>query len=423
MKQMELKNRLWELVDETKDELLQLCSALVQTPNVNPPIQPEAITALIENYFTKYNVPYEKMEPHKGIPIIVAKVGNGDGRTICINGHTDTVPPGDLSKWDFDPYCGKITDTQVWGRGTSDMLCGVAIGMHMARLIVERGIHLHGNLVLHLVPDEECGGERGSKWLVDNGYADDIAGALFPEPTSWNNFETGQKGGVRYVVKCVGTPILGSVCSFAHDHAIFKMMDVLGRLEKMREIQSIFKEEQLPVVEYSKEVARTILRDDKVGDAIDHVTYNVNSITCGTEGKLPVEYCEAKLSFGVPVGVTTTQVKEAFDALIKETGHEGISYELTVERASNYTPADAEIITVGLEHANYLVGRRVDACYQWASSDARWYRYKGIPALQYGPANIDGVHGYSETADIEEIINTQKTYWAILADMLGIDYE
>lgn len=423
MKKIDIRKRLWTLVDETQEELLQLCADLVRHPNVNPPIQPEAITAVIENYFRKYHVPYEKLEPYKGLPIFVASVGDGNGKTICINGHTDTVPPGDLEKWEFDPYCGTITDTQVWGRGTSDMLCGVAIGMHMARLIVERNIQLHGKLILHLVPDEECGGERGSKWLVDNGYADGVEGVLLPEPTSWNNFETGQKGSVRYIVTCKGTPILGSVCSFAHDHAIFKMMDLLGQLEEMRKIKSVFREEQMPVVAYSKEVARTILRNEDVGDAIDHVTYNVNYITCGKEHILPVEQCEAKINFGIPVGVTNEQVKEKFDELIKNTGHQGISYEIIVDRPSNYTPPEAEIVRIGLEHANELVGRKVDAVYQWASSDARWYRYKGIPALQYGPANIDGVHGYNETADIEEIMNTQKTYWGILADMLGAELQ
>lgn len=224
----------------------------------------------------------------------------------------------------------------------------------------------HGNLVLHLVPDEECGGERGSKWLVDNGYVDNQAGALFPEPTSWNNFETGQKGSVRYIVKCQGRSAFGSVCSFVHDHAIFKMMDLLGKLEEMRKIQSVFSEEQLPVVEYSKEVARTILRNGQAGEAIDHVTYNVAYITCGKEDRLPVEYCEAKVNIGVPVGVSNEQVKEAFDALIASTGHEGITYEIVTDRPSNYTPDDAEI---------------------------------------------------------EENINTQKTYGGILTDMLGIDLE
>lgn len=422
MRRLKQKETLWALADQTQGELLELCSQLVRCPNVNPPIEAEAITALIEAYFQKYGIPYEKHEPFPGHPVLIATVGDGTGGSICINGHTDTVPPGDGSKWAFPPYCGTITDTQVLGRGTSDMLCGVAIGMHMARLVVEKGLRLHGNLVLHLVPDEESGGEFGSKWLVDQGYADGLMGALFPEPTSWCNFEVGQKGGLRYLVKCSGTQAHASVCSFHHDHAALKMLALLERLDEMRTIQSVFSPEQLPVVASSKEVARTMLRNEQVGDAIDHVTYNVNAITCGGEGRSPMEYCTANVNFGIPVGVEPAKVKAAFDELIRSTGYSGITYEILRDREPCFTPADAEIVQVGLEYASHLCGKTVVPAYQWAASDAKWYRYRGIPALQYGPANIDGVHGYSESADIEEIMNTQKTYWAILDDLLGIDW-
>ena len=197
---------------------------------------------------------------------------------------------------------------------------------------------------------------------------------------------------------------------------------LLERLDEMRTIQSVFSPEQLPVVASSKEVARTMLRNEQVGDAIDHVTYNVNAITCGGEGRSPMEYCTANVNFGIPVGVEPAKVKAAFDELIRSTGYSGITYEILRDREPCFTPADAEIVQVGLEYASHLCGKTVVPAYQWAASDAKWYRYRGIPALQYGPANIDGVHGYSESADIEEIMNTQKTYWAILDDLLGIDW-
>lgn len=421
MSNMDIKTRIWALAEDTKKDLLNLCSELVKRPNVNPPIEADAITAFIENYFKTYGIAYERLEPYAGKPILVARVGDGNGPEICINGHTDTVPTGDLSQWDFDPYCGTVTQTQVLGRGTSDMLCGVAIGMHMARLIAQGRVRLHGSLVLHLVSDEESGGDYGTRWLVENGYADGFAGVLLPEPTSWNNFETGQKGGVTYIVKCTGTQAHMSVCSFHHDHAIFKMMALLGRLEQMREIQSEYSSEQLAVVEYSKEIARTILKNQAVGDAIDHVTYNVRYISSGDETRSPYEYCEAQVAFGIPVGVDKEAVKKVFDDLIAATGYEGFSCEIVRDKEPSYTPVDAPVIQIGLENASHIWGKKVVPVYQWAGSDAKYYRYRGIPALQYGPANIDGVHGYSECADIEEIINIQKTYWGILADMLGLE--
>lgn len=420
MRNMEVKARAWTLADETKDELLMLCSQLVRRPNVNPPINAGEITDFVESYFRQYKIPYERLEPYAGKPILVARVGDGHGPVICINGHLDTVPPGDLGHWDFDPYCGTITDTQILGRGTSDMLCGVAMGMHMARLIVQGQVRLSGSLVLHLVNDEESGGDYGTRWLAENGYADGFAGVLLPEPTSWNNFETGQKGGVTYTVKCQGTQAHMSVCSFHHDHAIFKMLALLGRLEEMRQIRSVFAPEQLRVVEDSKAIARAILKNEAVGDAIDHVTYNVRYIKSGDAQRSPYEYCEAQVALGIPVGVDKETVKKAFMDLVASTGYDGFTCEIFRDKEPSYTPVDTEIVRVGLENACGVWGRTVVPVYQWAGSDAKYYRYRGIPALQYGPANIDGVHGYNECADIQEIINIEKTYWGILADMAGI---
>ena len=421
MKNLDMKNGLWALAEETKGELLALCSELIKRPNVNPPICADEITAFIEDYLKKYEISYQKLEPYAGKPVIIAKAGSGlEGPALCINGHTDTVPSGDLSHWDFDPYCGAVTDTQVLGRGSSDMLCGVAIGLHMARLIAQGRVKIAGQLVLHLVSDEESGGEFGTRWLVENGYGKDIDGVMLPEPTTWNNFETGQKGGVTYKVRCTGTQAHMSVCSFHHDHALMKMLALLSALDQMRELQADYEKEQEPVVAYSKEVARKLLKASNVGDAIDHVTYNVRYVKSGGEGYSPYEQCEALIAFGIPVGICTKTVKAAFDRLIKGTGYEGFSYEIVRDKEPSFTRADEEIIVCGLENANYLWQHKkgtVGAVYQWAGSDAKYYRYAGIPAFQYGPANIDGVHGYNECADIEEIVNVEKTYWGILADL------
>ena len=448
MKQQEIKKGLWALADETRDELLSLCSELIRRPNVNPPIKAREITEYIERYLKRWGIAYRKLEPYKGKPILVAAVGpswdfeclkedgavpeaaetaktaqiSENSAVLCINGHTDTVPPGDLSKWDFDPYCGTVTGTQVLGRGSSDMLCGVAIGLHMARMIAQGRVCIKGGLVLHLVSDEESGGDYGTRWLVEHGYARGIHGVMLPEPTTWNNFETGQKGGITYKVRCTGSQAHMSVCSFHHDHAVLKLLSLLKSLEQMRTITAVYSPAQEPVVAYSKEVARQLLKNPDVGDAIDHVTYNVRSVKSGDAQYSPYELCEAVISFGIPAGVSNAAVKDAFDRLIRQTGYDGFSYEIIRDKEPSLTCASEPLIARGLEIANELWRHKqghVGAVYQWAGSDAKYYRYAKIPAFQYGPANIDGVHGYNECADIEEILNVEKTYWGILSELSG----
>lgn len=423
MKNLTLKQTWWKMIDETKDELLDLCSQLLQRPSINPPINADEITNYIVNYLKENEIPYELVYNKPNMPIIIATVGNSEGKTLCINGHTDIVLPGDLSKWEFDPHCGTITETQVRGRGASDMLCGVALALHIAKLIVKNKIKIKGKLVLHLVSDEESGGQYCSKWLVENGYAKEIDAVMLPEPTSYNNVESGSKGSVTAIIKCYGTQAHGSVCSFVGDNAIAKMIRILSRVEELRTMQAIYEEHQLPVVANSKKIAETILKVRGVGEAIDHVTCNVSYIKTGnSEQSASSEYCEARVGYGVPVGIRASDVKESFEQLIKGMNLPNVEIEYIRIAEPTYTPAKEEIVQTALENANYIWNKEVIPVYQWATSDGKYYRYAGIPAIQYGPANIDGVHGYNECADIEDILNCAKTYCAVITDFLGVEF-
>ena len=66
---------------------------------------------------------------HKFTDIHVDKYGNcichikgsRPGQKILFDGHMDTVPVPDPSKWDHDPFGAEIVDGKMYGRGTSDM--------------------------------------------------------------------------------------------------------------------------------------------------------------------------------------------------------------------------------------------------------------------------------------------------------------
>ena len=147
-------------------------------------------------------------------------MGADEGFSIILNGHLDVVPAGDRSQWDFDPFAGTVTDTQILGRGTSDMKAGVAGLLFAMKLLKESGAELKGNIRLHLVSDEESGGEFGSRWLCDHGYAEGANACLIAEPTSANDIEIGQKGGLTVILKATGKSAHGSLGGIKGDNAI-----------------------------------------------------------------------------------------------------------------------------------------------------------------------------------------------------------
>src|SRR5699024_10359651 len=72
-----------------------------------------------DNNKIKHYEDYNPNHSYEGRPNLVATLkGQGGGRSIILNGHVDTVATGDLNKWDYNPWDGKIIDGRMFGRGT-----------------------------------------------------------------------------------------------------------------------------------------------------------------------------------------------------------------------------------------------------------------------------------------------------------------
>ena len=113
-------NHFSALVEQHKDELLQLCSDLIKIPSVNPPGEMEAITSFICGYLDKITAfPMKSSARRPRRRTSSQRSAARGGRRLILNGHADVVPPGNLEKWDFDPFCGDIRDGPIFGRGAS----------------------------------------------------------------------------------------------------------------------------------------------------------------------------------------------------------------------------------------------------------------------------------------------------------------
>ena len=85
---------------------------------------------------------------------------------LAFAGHTDVVPPGDKTRWRFDPFSGEIADGELWGRGACDMKGGVAASVAAALRFVARG-PFTGSISFLLTGDEEGPAVNGTVKLID----------------------------------------------------------------------------------------------------------------------------------------------------------------------------------------------------------------------------------------------------------------
>lgn len=414
------KSELLQYADSNSEELIGLVSRLIQIKSENPTGTQREVIDFVKNFLKESGIEYKETGCNPDHPCVVAEIGCKDGFSMIINGHVDVVPAGDLQQWDFDPFSGEITDTQILGRGTSDMKAGVAGALFALALFAKKQVPLKGNVRLHIVSDEESGGEFGSQWLCANGYAAGADACLVAEPTTMNTIEIGQKGGLLLVLKSYGKSAHGSLGDFKGENAILKLSRVLEHISMLTEIKGHFTDRQQKPLMDSKMLAERENNIPGLGKVIDHVSTNVGLIKGGTRHNMVPDYCEATVDVRLPIGVCREEIEAMLKRILEVSQVEGVEYELHYKSEANFTDHEAPVVLAFKKNAEALLGREVIPAYQWASSDARDYRNLGIPTIQFGPSNTVGIHSYNETVQIEDVIVAAKTYIGAICDLMEV---
>lgn len=113
-------------------------------------------------------------------PNVIGRLPGTGGRSLALNGHVDVVSPEPVDAWTRDPFGGERIGNRLYGRGAADMKAGHIASYVALRSVIEAGIELQGDVLLHSVVEEEAGGGHGTLATLAAGH---LADALFiPEP-------------------------------------------------------------------------------------------------------------------------------------------------------------------------------------------------------------------------------------------------
>jgi acetylornithine deacetylase len=183
-------------VDQRRDSMISMLQSLVQIPSVTG--NEGAVQDRVEQLFAERDLEIDRWETtrdeikdyfehvgdqsrYDGRPNVVGiRSGIGDGQSVMLNAHVDTVDPGDASFWTYGPYSGHVEGDLLYGRGSCDMKGGLVTYLIALDAIKAAGIDLTGDVRVASTVGEEDGG-FGALGTILRGHRADAV--LITEPT------------------------------------------------------------------------------------------------------------------------------------------------------------------------------------------------------------------------------------------------
>ncbi|MCK4438081.1 ArgE/DapE family deacylase [Candidatus Bathyarchaeota archaeon] len=381
-------------IDESS--LVKLLKDMVRIDSVNPSLVPGAAgEAEMAEYCADYmrslgleTIVYD-VEPGRPNTVGVLK-GGGGGRTLLLNGHTDTVGVDYMT---IDPFQPEVGDGKLYGRGAFEMKGGLAASMAALKAVVDSGSALKGDVILAAVCDEEYA-SIGTERLMKETTAD---AAIVGEFTA-GNIQVAHKGFAWINVETHGVAAHGSLHRIGVD-AIAKMGHVLIRLEALGQL---LEETEHPLV----------------GPGSVHASI----IEGGSELSTYPANCKLQLERRLIPGEDREDVDEEMTSLIKslEEGDPKFNadYTITFYRGPMEIDPDEEICRVLKEGSEKLLGKTPRYVGGTGWMDTQIIYSKGIPAVAHGPIGY-GAHAKEEWVDLQSVYETALVHGYAIKKFCG----
>jgi len=164
-------DRIFSYVEEHQSRLHEIIRMIVGKPSVNPPGDTTEAAQVTASLLSSIGLNVELVKAADRKVNVVGEWNLGRSESVLFNGHLDTVPIGDQSLWNFDPYGAEVSEGWMYGRGVADDKGAVGCAIAALEGIRRLGLEPAVNVIVHAVCDEEVGAQLGTSYLVEKGYA------------------------------------------------------------------------------------------------------------------------------------------------------------------------------------------------------------------------------------------------------------
>ncbi len=317
--------------------------------------------------------------------------GNG-GKSIMFNGHIDTMPAGDVNKWNTPPHEPIIKNGKMYGLGVCDMKGGLMAPIMAVDLLKEAGIELPGDVIITSVIDEEGGG-NGSIIAAMNGQKAD--GVVVCEPTNLE-LVIAHMGFIFFKIEIEGLAV----------HSGMKWVGI-SAIEKAVKIMNAIDELEHKWLMQHKHIL------------LPGPSSNVGVINGGVAGSTVADYCCFKTCVHyLPGSMNHEKVVKEYTGAIYRACEGDDWLKDHKPRVSIYQAGgpfemekDHEFVKSFERAYGSAEGKEIKIVGSPSGCDARvWKNIAKCPTVQFGPGSPSQCHAINEFIDMEQYFKSILIY-------------
>lgn len=305
------------------------------------------------------------------------------GNTLILNGHYDVEAISHEKRWTLPWNGGQVSDGKVWGRGSSDMLSGLASQMYVASRLAQDRDSWSGQIIFNAVADEEIG---GNGTLASLHALDEMGCLELPDKTACLIAEPSDR--------IVGTESLGFL------HMILRARGIARHMAGTA-LRGNVLYEMIDTITDFENILKDVAHDLSVEER--KICHTFGLIQGGIDAATPMPEIEAESVVFYPPQTTAQQITQAIRA---RTGivHPDIDTDFSDFYFGGHASSDnSGLVRLLVDTAH---NQTVDKGLFPSPCDARLFTAFGISdVVVYGPGSLAQAHTANEFINISDIEN------------------
>ena len=388
------ERRLLDLVDGARAELVGLCAAMVAAPSVNPPGDTRAVAAVVADYLRAHGADPELVAVDPLMPSVVAEArGREAGAHLVLNGHLDTMEPGDESLWTVPRYELTARDGRLYGLGMGNMIGAVAGLALTFRLLAADPGSWPGRLTFTAVSDECVFGDNGAAHLLGSRPEQVLGDALIcGEGPGMQRLALAEKGVAWYEVVATAD---GGHSSRARE----------GGTASVRLAHALVALDNLNSTSATAPAGLDGLAPDDV-EAL-RLSANAGTLAGGTFISQIATTATARIDVRVPPGISLSDLEADMDRRLAAC--DGVTWRRLKGWEANWSGLDVPFVAAFAQAAGDVRRTPPVVTVRLPASDASRWRARGVPAVCYGPQPTLSA-GIDDYAEEQDVVDCAKTY-------------